>query len=878
MCHIPIFCWIAATVFENMFDANKPDELPQTLTEMYTHFLIIQTCMKNRKYNGAEMKPSNKMSNSDKEMIMKLGELAFSQLSQGNLIFYEDDLKECGIDINKASEYSSLCTEIFREENGLYSERVFCFIHLSIQEFLAAVYVHVSCVQNNVDVLSLHRQRNKDQVKLSDVHKRAVEKALQSPKGNLDLFLRFLLGLSREDKQTFLQDRLTARSGIVQKIMGLMKPLFSNNTDTDLTPCVDETICFIKQKIRALKEAERTINMLHCLSELKDNSLVTGILNDVVSGKLSGTRMEPDKCSALTYVVLMSGEVLEVFDLKRFKTSAVGQQRLLCALKACKHGRLGRCKITAESCEIVASALQSENSPLIDLELSKNCIGDKGVNSICTGLTSSHCNLAKLRMDGCSLSAESCKILALALQSENSPLTELDLSYNNIRDEGVTFLWTGVTQSKLAKLSLARCALTVAVCGYLASAVEANSTLTELNLSHNNVTDLGMEMLCNALMSAQCKLSRLKVAACDLTSESCKSLTKVLQSETSSLSYLDLNFNDIRDLGVKLLFEGLINANCKIQVLKLSECSLTEDSCEYLAYVLQSPTSKLIRLKLEDNDLRDTGVMLLSAGLQHANCRLQSLGLTGCGIEEDGVCSLACALDHNKLHLQELYLNFNTLGAGIKCLSEQKSNPEFELDTLITNYSEDKRLHPGPKKYFYELTLDDRVPLYKIFLSHEDRTMSTASDQTSNYEIMLCKEPLTKKCYWEVEVSGDRVEIGVSSRTRYLEVVGDEMGRTGFFPCLVIYLNKLHGFLQNRKIIANCPEFYCPHRIGLYLNKHAEYLAFYSVGEDKLTLLGKFYSTDVCKLTSAGKLFAAFKMYSNSTVKLCGSCEINLND
>ncbi|XP_031417165.1 NACHT, LRR and PYD domains-containing protein 12-like [Clupea harengus] len=436
------------------------------------------------------------------------------------------------------------------------------------------------------------------------------------------------------------------------------------------------------------------------------------------------------------------------------------------------------------------------------------------------------------------------------------------------------FLCSGLSSShcKLTKLSLAKCALTKDACGYVASALKANSTLTKLELSHNDVTDLGVEMLCDGLMSAQCRLSSLRLAACHLTYESCTSLANALQGEESSLRELNLNYNDLGDLGVKLLCDGnqCINANSKIQMLKLSECSLTEDSCEYLAYVLQSPSSNLKNLQLRDNDLQDTGVMLLSAGIKHANCRLQSLGLAGCGIKEDGFYSLAHALDCNPLHLEQLCLNFNNPRAqGIVSLFDQKSDPKYKLDTLILDSSEAFQLNPGPRKYFCPLTLDDRVPHDMDFISLRDKSVSTGSSMdASQYEIMLSKEALTKRCYWEVEVSGDRVEIGVSSRAQKSRRADDQMGQSGFFPCLVIYLNKLHGFLQNGEIMADCPDLDCPQRIGLYLNKNAECLSFYSVCEDKLTLLAKFPSTGFTKVTSAGKLFAACRIYSNSEAKL----------
>uniref|UniRef100_A0AAQ4QKJ6 NACHT domain-containing protein n=1 Tax=Gasterosteus aculeatus aculeatus TaxID=481459 RepID=A0AAQ4QKJ6_GASAC len=135
MCHIPVFCWITATVLEEVLKTREGGELPKTLTEMYIHFLVVQSKVKKVKYDGgAETDPH--WSPESRKMIESLGKLAFDQLQIGNLIFYESDLTECGIDIRAASVYSGVFTQIFREERGLYQDKVFCFVHLSVQEFL----------------------------------------------------------------------------------------------------------------------------------------------------------------------------------------------------------------------------------------------------------------------------------------------------------------------------------------------------------------------------------------------------------------------------------------------------------------------------------------------------------------------------------------------------------------------------------------------------------------------------------------------------------------------------------------------------------------------------------------------------------------------
>uniref|UniRef100_A0A673J076 FISNA domain-containing protein n=1 Tax=Sinocyclocheilus rhinocerous TaxID=307959 RepID=A0A673J076_9TELE len=249
MCHIPVFCWISATVLEKMLSQAESGEIPKTLTQMYTHFLILQ--MRNMHEKAFKMKVK------DEDMILKLGKVAFQQLVKGNLIFYEEDLRECGIDVTEASVYSGLCTQIFREEEefGLCQRKVFCFVHLSIQEHLAAVYVMFSFNLKNLDVLSEYQSLEHDvqYPACFTVYERAVEAALQSQNGHLDLFLRFLLGLSLESNQTLFQCLLTQTGAT------------SHNTE--------QIIQFVKRKVTEDLSPEKSINLFHCLNELGDHTL-----------------------------------------------------------------------------------------------------------------------------------------------------------------------------------------------------------------------------------------------------------------------------------------------------------------------------------------------------------------------------------------------------------------------------------------------------------------------------------------------------------------------------------------------------------------------------------------------------------------------------
>uniref|UniRef100_A0A8C1NUM4 NACHT domain-containing protein n=1 Tax=Cyprinus carpio TaxID=7962 RepID=A0A8C1NUM4_CYPCA len=302
MCHIPVFCWISAAVLEKMLSQAESGEIPKTLTQMYTHFLILQTNIKHEKHYEKKV--------TDEDMILKLGKVAFQQLVKGNLIFYEEDLSECGIDVTEASVYSGLCTQIFREELGLYQGKVFCFVHLSIQEHLAALYVLLLFSNNNRNVFEPITKQNAQsklqdrfqllfkRVSLSELHQRAVDEALQSKNGHLDLFLRFLLGLSVESNQILLRQIMTLKR---------------SSSDSN-----EKTVEFIKKKIRISDSPEKSINLFHCLNELGDHSLVEEIQQYLTSGRISEAKLSSSQWSAVVFLLLTSEEGLNEFRLDKF--------------------------------------------------------------------------------------------------------------------------------------------------------------------------------------------------------------------------------------------------------------------------------------------------------------------------------------------------------------------------------------------------------------------------------------------------------------------------------------------------------------------------------------------------------------------------------
>ncbi|XP_062395991.1 NLR family CARD domain-containing protein 3-like isoform X2 [Sardina pilchardus] len=640
MCHMPVFCWISATVLQQILEQDDGKEAPKTLTEMFIHFLLIQTTRKNQKYQEESETDRQKLLESHKGVILKLAELAYKHLENGNLMFYEEDLRECGIDVSEASMFSGMCTEIFREECVFHQKNVYCFVHLSIQEFLAALHLFASYLSKNMEVLKpflSRRSRSLPNVPLDELLKNAVNKALESKNGHLDLFVRFLHGICLESNQRLL--------------LGLLS--HTHNSPES----VRKTIKNLKLMQRPNISPERWINLFHCLVEMHDSSVHDEIQAFLKAEKGAVKQLSLVHCSALAHVLLMSDEVLDEFDLNKYKTSPERAKRLLPAMRCCRKALLSGCKLTETSCEIVASVLQYADSSLRELDLSQNDLQTSG-EKLLSALQSPNCCLETLRLVGCKLTEDTgAHLLTAGLSSPNC---------------------------KLQTLSLAGSKLTDKSCKVAAPAVQSAISLKELDLSHNDLHEFGFQCLTAGLSSPNCMLTSLRLNLCHLSKSSCEIMASVLQSAPSHLRELDMSDNDLHDEGVELLCVGLRDPQCKLETLRLSGCLITHEGCSLLSSALKSNPSYLKQLDLSYNQPGDSGVRELTDRRDDPNCNLQILRC-----DHGGECRIKPGL---RKYACELTLDPNT---AHRILSLSEGNRE------VTYVREEQPYPDHPERFDY---------------------------------------------------------------------------------------------------------------------------------------------------------------------------------
>ena len=331
---------------------------------------------------------------------------------------------------------------------------------------------------------------------------------------------------------------------------------------------------------------------------------------------------------------------------------------LMIDLRCNNIGSLG-CKEISKLCS--RNVIESNCKPLRSLNLSRNEITDDGVKYLAGALNDRNCQLNTLNLSGNKIKDKGVKYLADALKGSNCKLNTLNLA-SNVTDEGVK---------------------------YLAEALkDSNCKLNSLNLAQNDVTDDGVKYLAGALNDRNCQLNTLNLSGNKIKDKGVKYLADALKGSNCKLNTLNLASN-VTDEGVKYLAEALKDSNCKLNSLHLpadnffKNTNVTDEGVKYLAEALKHKNCKLNSLTIAHNKLTDEGVKYLAEALKHSNCKLNSLNIARNQLTDEKAKYLAEALEYTNCKLNSLNLPHNKLtDEGAKCLAEALKHKNCKLNSL----------------------------------------------------------------------------------------------------------------------------------------------------------------------------------------------------
>ncbi|KAF1374004.1 hypothetical protein PFLUV_G00244770 [Perca fluviatilis] len=654
MCYIPCICWIVADTLMYVMQSETEDSLPRTCTELYAHFCSMKAEVGEPR--GREPVKMEQLHGSNRKLLGNLGRLAFYGLLKHKYTFSEQDLRAYGIDL-LLTQCSLGAGVLVREESAIYT--TYRFTHLSLLEFLAATFYHISSKRAIFDLFS-ESTMSWPKIGFQNHFRSAFQHSQQAEDGHLDVFVRFLTGLLCPMAQKPLagllalgKDDGNQKAWAAGFLQGL---LVSGGAVVSL----------------------RAVNLAYCLQELQHTELLRSVEEDLQLGSLAG-KLTRAHCVVLGYLLHVSPECSEQTNL----TGSLNYTTVKCLLPQllyCSYLRLENNHFKDDVMELLGSLLSAKDCHIQKISLAENAISNKGSKALSRALLVNR-TLTSLNLRNNNIGSKGAKFLAEALKM-NQVLVSINFQNNAIEEEGAQALAEVLhCNRKLVSLNLCSNQLGDKGAIALAEALTVNHTLLSLQLQSNSISNRGMTALTKALRLNRGLVS-LNLRENSIGVEGAKNMAHALH-ENNSLQDLDLTANLLHDEGVQAI-AGAIKFNRGLTSLHLQWNFIKSSATKALAHALLSNATMQL-LDLQENAIGNEGVIFLAEALK-TNVSLRTLCLQGVSSSTSGAIAMAEALMTNQT-LQTLDLRGNTVGMeGAKALANAlKSNRSLKSLNLQEN-------------------------------------------------------------------------------------------------------------------------------------------------------------------------------------------------
>ncbi|CAH3174396.1 unnamed protein product, partial [Porites lobata] len=539
-CYVPVNCFIICSCLLELLGNTGFTSLPTRLTEIYSiavrmfYFSYDDDQYRHNKTEGQQyfLKPFKELPSSVQNVFTRLGKIAFDGIKNGRLIFESHEVN----DLESNGLFHRLPD--FRDRPLAEGRAQYCFLHLTLQEFLAAKYL--------VDTLSSEQLRGFVAAHIED--------------GAWKVVMQFMAGLlaEKEEQSTDIFSDLLPSETSTKEVEIEMNEDSEEQTETQTWWPAEEDRDLVVTLFNCMYEnnaSDREVQKK--LAKIGCNAL-----------NFSSCNLSPLDCFALVHALKSVEGILELY-LGRNNLQSLGCIEIAKLLPGNQHNQ-GFCELRR-------------------LNLMINNITDEAVKDLSTALTDTNCNLNSLVLYNNNITDEAVKHLSTALTHTNCKLNSLNLSFNNITDEGVKHLSTALTHTncKLNGLYLRSNKITDEGVKHLSTALtHTNCKLNSLDLKNNNITDEAVKHLSTALTHTNCKLNSLNLKNNNITDEAVKHLSTALTHTNCKLNSLDLAHNNTTDEGVKHLSTAFTHTNCKLNSLGLKESNITDEAVKHLSTAL----------------------------------------------------------------------------------------------------------------------------------------------------------------------------------------------------------------------------------------------------------------------------------------------------